>query len=83
MKVYKLNCKTELAKLLLKIGVDKPGIEIMKKKKTEFIFYIKEISCGAANILKQDALSIGAELAVPRGVPDCKNKKFDAVFTLV
>ncbi|ACM93452.1 dihydropteroate synthase [Nautilia profundicola AmH] len=79
MKVYKLNCDIDLSKLLLKIGVDKPGIEIMKKKKSEFLFYIKDMNCGAANILKQDALSIGAELAVPMGVPNCKNNSFDAV----
>jgi len=69
----------DLAKVMHKIGVDKPGIDIMKKKKCEFIFYIKDITCAAANILKQDALSIGAELAVPRGVPSCENKIFDAI----
>jgi len=79
MKIYKMNCDVDLGKLLQKIGVDKPGIEIMKKKKSEFLFYIKDITCGAANILKQDALSIGAELAVPKGVPNCQNKIFDAL----
>ena len=79
MKIYKLNCDINLSKLLQKIGVDKPGMEIMKKKKSEFLFYIKDISCGAANILKQDALSIGAELAVPMGAPNCKNEIFDAL----
>ena len=79
MKIYKMNCDVDLAKLMQKLGVDKPGIEIMKKKKSEFLFYIKDITCGAANILKQDALSIGAELAVPIGVPNCKTKIFDAL----
>ena len=79
MKIYKLNCNIDLEKLMQKMGVDRIGIEIMKKKKSEFLFYIKDITCGAANILKQDALSIGAELAVPIGVPNCKIKKFDAI----
>jgi dihydropteroate synthase len=79
LKIYKLNFDINLSKLLQKIGVDKPGMEIMKKKKSEFLFYIKDISCGAANILKQDALSIGAELAVPMGAPNCKNEIFDAL----
>ena len=79
MSVYKLNCDIDLAKVMQKLGVDKPGIEIMKKKKCEYVFYIKDITCAAANILKQDALSIGAELAVPRGVPNCENKIFDAI----
>jgi dihydropteroate synthase len=79
LKIYKLNKNTGLENLLKKIGADKSGIEIMKKKKCEFMFYIKDIRCGAANILKQDALSIGAELAVPVGVPECKGDKFEAV----
>ena len=79
MRIYKLNDQIDLAKLMQKLNVDKPGIEIMKKKHSKYIFYIKNISCAAANILKQDALSIGAELAVPIGVPNCKNKIFDAL----
>ncbi len=79
MRIYKLNPDVDLKNLMHKMGVDKPGIEIMSKKKCEFIFYIKDMSCGAANILKQDALSIGAEVAVPMGVPNCKNKTFDAL----
>jgi len=79
MKIYKLNNDINLKKLMQKIGVDKTGIEIMKRKHSIHIFYIKDILCGAANILKQDALSIGAEVAVPMGVPNCINKKFDAL----
>jgi len=79
VKVYRLNCSVDLGKVLQKLGVDKAGIEIMKKKKSEYLFYIKDIPCGAANILKQDALSISAELAVPMGVPNCKKDLFDAV----
>ncbi|WP_456479408.1 dihydropteroate synthase [Nautilia sp.] len=79
MNVYKLNRDTDTAAVMKKIGVDSAGIEIMKKKKSEFLFFIKDINCGAANILKQDALSIGAELAVPVGAPDCKNSHFDAL----
>ena len=79
MKVYKLNREVDIGSVMRKIGVDGPGIEIMTKKKCEFVFYIKDINCAAANILKQDALSIGAELAVPKGVPSCENRVFDAV----
>ncbi len=79
MKIYKLNNDVNLKKIMKKLGVDKTGIEIMKKKHSFYLFYIKNITCAAANILKQDALSIGAELAVPMGVPNCKNKIFDAL----
>jgi len=79
LKIYRLNPQTDVLKVMSKIGVDKPGIKIMSKKRCEYLFLIKEISCGAANILKQDALSIGAELAVPMGVPNCKKENFDAL----
>ena len=79
MKIYKLNKDTDIKKVMKKIGVDLAGIEIMSKKKCEYVFYIKDITCGAANILKQDALSIGADLAVPLGVPNCKKEIFDAL----
>ena len=79
MKIFKLNSDIDLVKVMRKLGVDKIGIEIMKKKHSLYIFYIKDISCGAANILKQDALSIGAELIVPIGVPNCKRNIFDAI----
>ncbi len=79
MKIYKLNVNTNLCALFEKIGVEKRGIEIMRKKKSEFLFYIKDISYAAANILKQDALSIGAELAVPKEAPLCKKDTFDAI----
>ena len=36
-------------------------------KKSKFILLYKNLHVGAANILKQDALSIGADLAVPNG----------------
>ena len=79
MQIYKLNNNIDLVKVMKKLNVDKIGIEIMKKKHSIYMFYIKDISCGAANILKQDALSIGAELIVPIGVPNCKLKIFDAI----
>jgi len=79
MQIYKLNDDINLKNIMQKIGVDRNGIEIMTKKHSKYIFYIKDINCAAANILKQDALSIGAELAVPMGVPDCRKKIFDAI----
>jgi len=79
LKVYRLNSDTDLWDVFHKIGVDRAGSEIMLKKRCEYIFYIKDIGCAAANILKQDALSVGAELAVPKGVPGCEEKIVDAV----
>ena len=51
----------------------------MAEKEMCHLFYFPSLPCGAANILKQDALSVGAELAVERGVPDCSTPTTRAV----
>ncbi|MGE4295169.1 MAG: dihydropteroate synthase [Campylobacterales bacterium] len=77
--VQKLPASGPLAPLLEQIGCDPVGVRIMAKKAQTERFIIKNLSCAAANILKQDALSIGAELAVPAGVVNCSLEKIDAV----
>ena len=42
-------------------------------------FFIKDLKTPAANILKQDALSIGAELATPSGVITCEKETYDCL----
>ncbi|MDY3201606.1 MAG: dihydropteroate synthase, partial [Arcobacter sp.] len=61
------------------LGCDKGGIEILSKKSKLHTLYIKDLHVGAANILKQDALSIGADLAVPSGVIVARDKYVNAV----
>ena len=78
MRIYKID-NIDIEKEMKKLNVDKAGITIMKKKAYLNFFYIKDIYCGAANILKQDALSIGAELAVPNGSVNCKVEYHDAI----
>ena len=51
----------------------------MSNKSNINLLYLKDIHVGAANILKQDALSIGADLAVPQGVIVAKEKYVDAI----
>lgn len=51
---------------------------MVDKKATE-IFLIKNLRTPGANILKQDALSIGAELAVPKMTITCEAERVDAV----
>lgn len=72
MKIKRVE--SDIPKLLETLQVDSGGIAIMAKKAEIFTFHIKQIRCGAANILKQDALSIGAEFAMPNGVIECKAK---------
>jgi dihydropteroate synthase len=79
MKVIKLDSKTDHELILNKIGSTKAGISIMRDKMQTKLFYIKDLKTPAANILKQDALSIGAELAVERDTILCKDERVDAL----
>jgi len=67
MRVEKISSDIDIKKRLKDLGVDEGGINILATKADIHILYIYDLHVGAANILKQDALSIGADLAVPRG----------------
>ena len=79
MQLYRLGDLSDTKAVLEKLGVESGGIAIMSKKMELLCFYIKDLRTPAANILKQDALSIGAELAVPGGVITCEKEYFDCI----
>lgn len=79
MQVEKLSNTNDAKSLLTKLGVDGGGISILASKMSHHILYIKDLHVGAANILKQDALSIGADLAVPRGTVIAKEPFVDCI----
>ncbi|WP_373072393.1 dihydropteroate synthase [Sulfurimonas sp.] len=79
MHLEKLNSNTNIKKLLSEIGVDSGGVNILSAKSQMNIIYIKDLHVGAANILKQDALSAGADLAVPRGTVLAKTPTVDCL----
>jgi dihydropteroate synthase len=78
MQTYKISIN-DTKEFYKKLGCDSGGISILSKKSKLHTLYIKDLHVGAANILKQDALSIGADLAVPSGVIIAKDKYVDAV----
>mgnify|MGYP002640356333 CR=1 FL=1 len=79
MQVQKLSSDIHAKELLKKLGVDGGGVSILASKMQHHLIYIKELAVGGANILKQDALSIGADLAVPRGTVIAKEPFVDCV----
>jgi dihydropteroate synthase len=79
MNIVKLSPTTDRDLILKKVGSTKEGANIMSKKMQTNLFYIKDLKTPAANILKQDALSIGAELAVERDTILCKDEMVDAL----
>ena len=78
MQTYKISLN-DTKKFYENLGCDSGGISILSKKSKLHTLYIKNMHVGAANILKQDALSIGADLAVPSGVIVARDKYVDAV----
>ena len=79
MVVEKLNAEIDVKSFLEKLGVDGGGVSILTSKAKTHIISIKDLNVGGANILKQDALSIGADLAVPRGTVLAKNPKVNCL----
>jgi dihydropteroate synthase len=79
MQVEKLSNSIDIKKLLVNLGVDNGGVDILASKAKMHLLLIRGMHVGAANILKQDALSIGADLAVPRGTVVAKEKYVDTL----
>ncbi|MDA3078426.1 dihydropteroate synthase [Campylobacter sp. JMF_06 NA1] len=68
MKIFKISNSADFMALCARINCTKEGAKIMCKKSILNFFYIKDLRTPAANILKQDALSIGAELVTAEHV---------------
>ncbi len=79
MHIYQLGNIKDKKAVLKALGVESGGVSIMAKKMELFYFFIKDLKTPAANILKQDALSIGADLAVPGGVILCEKPAYDCI----
>ena len=79
MMVCKLSSKSNIKEIFSKLGVTPEGSAIMAQKVTMNLLYIKGMKTPAANILKQDALSVGADLAVPKETVTCKVSEVDAL----
>jgi dihydropteroate synthase len=65
--------------LMAAVGVAPRGVEIMAAKFTSRALYVRNLHPAAANIVKQVALSSGAEAAVHREAVTCRVAHSDAV----
>lgn len=79
MQIELLSNSIDKHKYLKKLGVDSGGIAILASKATHHTIYIRSLHVGAANILKQDAISVGADLAVPRGTVTAMSSHVDCI----
>ena len=69
MRVIPIDVKNlaHAHKIMDSLGVDREGIKIMAPKSVFRVFKIEEIDSVAANIVKQQLLSLGGEASLPRG----------------
>ncbi|MDP2044260.1 MAG: dihydropteroate synthase [Candidatus Omnitrophota bacterium] len=79
MRIFRFSCQDEVRKIMRDIGVDAYGIKIMLPKAQSFLIRLNAISNIAANIIKQEMLSLGADVAISRGALTGKTKKTDCL----
>jgi len=79
MQIYQINNIKNKKEFLKNLKVHGGGVSIMAKKMELLYFQIRDLKTPAVNILKQDALSIGAELATPSGVIVCEKEFYDCL----
>lgn len=76
--LYRINPKN-LQEEFARLGVDRSGSEIMSKKARDFVFFCNALPLSAMHTLKQEALSVGADLATPQDAILCKKSHYDAI----
>jgi len=64
-------------KIMQGIGVQEEGITLMKDKSFFRLVLVKDVRNAPANIIKQDMLSIGGDVAVNKGCINCTVDKSD------
>jgi dihydropteroate synthase len=80
IRLVNIRSQTDALDILRQIGVDEPyGIEAMMPKIFNYNVLLEEIECKVANILKQEMLSLGGDVAVNRGTISCSVDKTDAL----
>lgn len=79
MRIIKEAGQAEIKEIMRRIGVDPYGISIMLPKAISYLVLVKGLSSISANILKQEMLSLGADVAVAKGVLTGKVKRTDCL----
>ncbi len=79
IRILKPSNPEELKKIMQEIKVDPYGIRIMLPKGVLHLLHINSISNITANILKQEMLSLGGDVAVTRGALTGKARKTDCL----
>jgi dihydropteroate synthase len=78
-RVLEVQTEAEARQALTKIGADPGGINVMIPKALHMVIKIDNVAVQAAQILKQEMLSKGGEVAVHKGVIGCSIDRCDVV----
>jgi len=78
-RILQVNSPSEIKRIMREIKVDPCGIEIMLPKAVDYLVKIKSLPSIEANILKQEMLSLGGDVAVSRDTLTGKVKKTDCL----
>ncbi|MDP8201140.1 MAG: dihydropteroate synthase [Candidatus Tenebribacter burtonii] len=78
-RILTINSLQDAKKELEKINVSTQGIQVMAPKALGLSIKLTDVKLGAANILKQEMLSIGGDAAVARGVVNGKLEFSDMI----
>jgi dihydropteroate synthase len=79
IRVLQPSNQEEIKKIMQGVRVDPYGIEIMLPKTDHYLIRIGSISNMAANILKQEMLSLGGDVAIAREALTGRLKKTDCL----
>ncbi len=79
LRVLDLSDPERAARELARVGADPGGVARMRDKAGFLAVRVRGLRPAAANILKQEMLSLGGEAAVARGAVDCSVERSDAL----
>jgi len=79
MQILQIKRYNEIAALMRRMKVDPYGIKIMVPKALTFLMRLDALSNVAANILKQEMLSLGGDAAITKDAITGKVKKTDCL----
>ena len=79
LRILSIDNRKILEEVMQEIKVDPYGIKIMSQKGISHFIRINSVSNIAANILKQEMLSFGGDVAIPRDALTGKFKKADCL----
>jgi dihydropteroate synthase len=79
LKLHQPSTLAEIIKILKTTGATSRGVELMKKKALGLAIELGEFSPSLGNIIKQEALAVGADAAVHEKTSRCEVEKTKVV----